>query len=261
MHKPRFTGLSAGTVFCESDIVPYFQPVCNVSQNDCDGAEVLMRLWHPEKGLILPAGFLDAVNTSDGMLSVTTVLMQKVKAAIMARGYPFHNAFTLAFNIPAAVLSRPEFLCLCRDFLQDLRDYNISMMIELTERERLVVNADLLGSLQMLRAMSVSIALDDFGTGYSGLWLLKHLPVNNIKVPLEFTSGIITDHVSACITDATIQLAHWLGISVTVEGVESEKIMTSVKERGADFVQGYYYSRPLNASQFFLFCEKLTQRY
>lgn len=57
MHKTRLTRISAGAVFSERDIVPYFQPVCNLIQDCCDGAKVLMRLWHPERGLILPAGF------------------------------------------------------------------------------------------------------------------------------------------------------------------------------------------------------------
>lgn len=106
------------------------------------------------------------------------------------------------------------------------------------------------GLLAEIRNLGVHIAIDDFGTGYSSIRYLKDLPVTNVKIDRSFVEGTEHDKRDAGIVDATISLAHHLGLIVTAEGVENENQLRLLEQFGCDEIQGYYFCRPLPVSEF-----------
>jgi EAL domain-containing protein (putative c-di-GMP-specific phosphodiesterase class I) len=103
--------------------------------------------------------------------------------------------------------------------------------------------------LNDLRNLGVSLSIDDFGTGYSSLAYLKRLPINTLKLDRSFVRDIETDQNDAEICMASITLAHNLGLSVVAEGVENEAQREFLACHQCDYLQGYFFSRPLSAQQ------------
>jgi EAL domain-containing protein (putative c-di-GMP-specific phosphodiesterase class I) len=104
--------------------------------------------------------------------------------------------------------------------------------------------------LQELRDLGIRISIDDFGTGYSSLSYLKLIPTNTIKIDKSFVNNIENSSKDVAIVSTIIHLAHSLGCDVVAEGVETEEQFNILKKNGCDFVQGYYFSKPLQKSDF-----------
>jgi len=104
--------------------------------------------------------------------------------------------------------------------------------------------------LTRIAEMGVRLSIDDFGTGYSSLSYLKKLPVSEIKIDKSFVMEMLRDENDAKIVHATIELGHNLGLAVVAEGVENEETFLKLKSLGCDFYQGYYISKPINATEF-----------
>ena len=103
--------------------------------------------------------------------------------------------------------------------------------------------------LKELRALGLSISIDDFGTGYSSLAYLKRFPLNTLKIDRSFIQDITQNTDDQEITRAIIAMGQNLGLKVLAEGVETEQQVSILRDSGCDYIQGYYYSRPLPAAQ------------
>ena len=124
-----------------------------------------------------------------------------------------------------------------------------SLMIEITEGQIMQKPDQVIAILSKLSVMGISLSIDDFGTGQASLTYLKKLPVEKLKIDQSFVKDMVNDEDDRSIVEATIKLAHTLGIRVVAEGVESAEIYQLLVRMGCDFVQGYYISRPLDQAQ------------
>jgi diguanylate cyclase (GGDEF)-like protein len=122
--------------------------------------------------------------------------------------------------------------------------------LELTESALMGNSNDTVFKLLLLKDLGISISVDDFGTGYSSLSYLKHLPIDTLKVDRSFVRDIVDDPDDAAIVDAIIAMARSLKLTVIAEGVETHDQLEFLRKRDCHQVQGYYFSRPLNALQF-----------
>jgi len=120
------------------------------------------------------------------------------------------------------------------------------LMIEITEGQFMQEPEQVIGILTRLSEMGISLSIDDFGTGQASLTYLKKLPVEKLKIDQSFVKDMVEDEEDRVIVEATIKLAHTLGIEVVAEGVESSDIHTLLIQMGCDYVQGYYISKPIN---------------
>jgi diguanylate cyclase (GGDEF)-like protein len=123
------------------------------------------------------------------------------------------------------------------------------LMIEITEGQIMQEPDQVIKTLTSLSQMGISLSIDDFGTGQASLTYLKKLPVEKLKIDQSFVKDMVTNEDDRTIVEATIKLAHTLGIEVVAEGVESAEIFELLLHMGCDFVQGYYISRPIQKEQ------------
>jgi EAL domain-containing protein (putative c-di-GMP-specific phosphodiesterase class I) len=161
-----------------------------------------------------------------------------------------HGAFRLSLNISSRQF-RAEGLV--RDIGQALARYDIPhhcLELEITEGLLMEDLPDTRKILHELGRLGVRLSVDDFGIGYSALSYLKRFPVNGLKIDKSFICGLPTDRGDVSLVEAIIAMARSLHIEVTAEGVETEEQLRFLRQRGCDFVQGYYLSEPLPAEKF-----------
>jgi diguanylate cyclase (GGDEF)-like protein len=139
-----------------------------------------------------------------------------------------------------------------------LRQFDIPakrLMIEITEGQIMLDQEQVIRILNQLSSMGISLSIDDFGTGQASLTYLKKLPVEKLKIDLSFVKDMMKDDNDRTIVEATIKLAHTLGIEVVAEGVESIEVHDLLQQMGCDYVQGYYISKPMDAEHIIQWCE------
>jgi EAL domain-containing protein (putative c-di-GMP-specific phosphodiesterase class I) len=121
--------------------------------------------------------------------------------------------------------------------------------IEITEGMLLGASGDVLGQLAELRRMGVRITLDDFGTGYSSLGYLRRFPVDKIKIDRSFVQNLGITEDAAAIVECVVRLGGALSLAATAEGVETREQHRFVRAAGCHQVQGFLFSRPVEAAE------------
>ena len=104
--------------------------------------------------------------------------------------------------------------------------------------------------LTEITALGINLSMDDFGTGYSSLSYLREYPFNVLKIDRSFIDGIVLNNEDCNLVKAIIAMSHSLGLTVVAEGVETKEQHTLLNELGCDFMQGFYFSKPIPAKQF-----------
>jgi EAL domain-containing protein (putative c-di-GMP-specific phosphodiesterase class I) len=121
--------------------------------------------------------------------------------------------------------------------------------VEITESAVMENVEDAIAKLTTIREMGVHISIDDFGTGYTSISYLRQYPVSVLKIDQTFIKGLPANQNDAAITSAVIALGHNLGLEIVAEGVETAEQLKYLADHNCDFIQGYYYSRPLSQAK------------
>ncbi|CCM76615.1 EAL domain-containing protein [Rhizobium mesoamericanum] len=231
----------------------YLQPIVNLNGRSIAGFEALMRLNHPQKGLMAPAEIIHVAEETAKIIRVGNVIMDKAithLAAIsrlpgMQDSYLAINFSPLQFEdaLPARLAA-----LLGRHGIRPQR-----IVVEITEAVLMHNNPQIHTVVTEMRRFGCRIALDDFGTGYSSLSYLNRFPVDIIKVDQSFTQSIndMNDDVrekSRTLVESITTLSHKMGCTVIAEGIETEDECRTLHEMGLDFGQGYLFHRPQHAA-------------
>lgn len=236
-----------------------FQPKVDIQNNLCNGAEALIRWDHPELGPIRPDEFIMlAEHTGNIDLISQWVLRQAMDQLALWQNEEL--GLKLAVNLSAHDLVNESLPGQIAEMLKARGLASELLAIEVTEGAVMKDPMTAVGVLQKFRDLGLSIAIDDFGTGHSSLAYLKMLPVNEVKIDRSFIKDMLTNTHDAMIVETSIALTHSLGFSVTAEGVEEPETIDVLRRQGCDLVQGYVYSRPLEARDFYHWYVKFNQR-
>lgn len=227
-----------------------YQPKVNFTDMSLCGAEALARWDHPEKGLLPPGAFIEALQDPKLAAQISDTVLDTVLSD--AAHFRVHEQLggPIAINTTEAQIVDPGFPDL---LLRKLQDWNLppsAIMVEVTEDVFLGEHdANVLRNMTHLRECGISIALDDFGTGFASLSHLMKFPVDSLKVDRSFIINLDSDEQSYIITSAVINMAHGLGMSVVAEGIEGPGAEGFLKRLGCDYGQGYYYARPVRLDE------------
>ena len=222
----------------------HYQPIVNLTSDAIGGVEALLRL---EDGMEPPLGPADFIPIAEmcGLIAPLTAWVSLEACRQQVKWRDVGINLQVSVNISALQFQRADFLHQVCDLIVVSGIDPNWLVIELTETAVMENMAEAAQILSELKKMGISIALDDFGTGYSSLSVLSTLPIDKIKIDQSFVRKIETDHVSRAVIDAVIALAKSLDLEIVAEGIETEGALRYLQERGCQYGQGYYFSRPL----------------
>ncbi|WP_394182782.1 putative bifunctional diguanylate cyclase/phosphodiesterase [Marinomonas posidonica] len=227
-----------------------YQPKVGLAQADCHEAEALIRWIHPELGFIPPDEFIALLENAGSIQLLTKWVLNTVLTQLSEWWQQGHN-IRIAINLSAHDLVDEELPLIVSLALEANQLPVEALALEVTESAVMTDRNKVICVLQALQNMGIHLAIDDFGTGQSSLAYLRDLPVNEVKIDRAFVQHIDTNKGDASIAQASINLSHSLGFQVTAEGAESQASVALLRELHCDKIQGYFYSKPLNAVDFF----------
>lgn len=233
-----------------AEFIPYFQPVVRSDTKQWAGAEVLMRWQHPREGLVRPDLFIPFAEHSSLIVPMTRSLMQQTARLLAPHASSMEPGFHIGFNIAASHCQNLELIDDCREFLDAFPAGQITLVLELTERELIVPTAITHQLFSALHSLGVMIALDDFGTGHSSLSYLHEFNIDYLKIDQSFVAMIGVDALSRHILDSIIELSAKLDLGIVAEGIETQEQSDYLASKGVVFLQGYLFARPLPAPDF-----------
>lgn len=226
----------------------HYQPQLDAKTSKVTGFEALVRWHHPTLGTIPPGLFIPIAEESGLILQLGDWVMNEACRQLKEwRDHSLSNV-GMAVNLSASQLRSPALLA---SIVQILHTHNLQgsdLELEVTESVAMQDPVASIGQLNSLRIMGVKLSIDDFGTGYSSLSYLKQMPVNTLKLDQSFVRDIDTDKHNAVICEATINLAHHMGLLVIAEGVETEAQRNILTSLNCDILQGYLFSKPAPAA-------------
>ncbi len=227
----------------------YFQPLLRGEDKELFGCETLLRWHHPNYEGYGPEQFIPILEETGQIMEagrwvITTALMQ------VKKWQKIKPDMSVNVNVSYVQMQQPDLAAFIVNELKRLELSPGSIIVELTESCKISNYDGAIEFVNFLRSNGIAFALDDFGTGYSSFEVLKNVPTDWIKLEHHYVSSIKNSVKDRNILLHIIDLCHSLGIKVCAEGIEDEEVCESMRERNVEFLQGYYISKPLSASQF-----------
>ncbi|HBW8009194.1 EAL domain-containing protein [Klebsiella pneumoniae] len=231
------------------EIVPWYQPIMDVSRGEIRGVEVLARWHHPGKGTLGPGTFIPLAERSGLLVPMTLTLLDQVRRDMEVLKFRLPANFHVSVNINAT----PEMVDALADTLVSFhRSFpgRLSLVVELTEGTEVRSDSPVIALLRDLRLEGIGIALDDFGTAFSNIAGIDQLPVTCLKIDQGFIRKLADSMDSQRLVESIIELGRNNQLSVVAEGVETAFQSDFLMSRGVSLQQGYYWSRPLPMMDF-----------
>ncbi|MHB1585780.1 MAG: EAL domain-containing protein [Acidiferrobacteraceae bacterium] len=227
----------------------HYQPQVELTHGAIVGTEALLRWQHPEKGLVSPAAFIPILEDTGLIIAVgdwvlRTACTQQVKWK-QATGV----AVNMAINISAHQFRDKDLPGRIRDIIGETGIDPNHLELEITESVYMDHADRTLQILDTFKSEGIRLSIDDFGTGYCSLGYLREFPVDILKIDQSFVKWMTRDPDSYVIARSVVALAHGLGMRVIAEGVETEGQLRLLAAEGCDDIQGYFFSRPVPASE------------
>ena len=229
-----------------------YQPIVDAGGNIV-GAEALLRWQHGRRGPIPPARFIPLAETTGLILPIGEWVLRQ--ACIQAQAWRKPNGALLPLFRMTVNVSPHQFMDgdLAKTLATILAETGLApTALDFEITEGVLMRGETLAQelFYQLSELGISFAIDDFGTGFSNFTYLKRFPINSLKIDQSFIRDLITDPNDAAIVKAIIGMAHSLGIKTIAEGVETLEQKEFLLAYGCDFMQGYYFSRPLSPEAF-----------
>jgi diguanylate cyclase (GGDEF)-like protein len=244
LKKRRQLELDLRQAVANGELEVHYQPLVDLSSNEVDGCEALLRWRHPEHGMISPAAFIPVAEETGLINEIGEWVLDR--ACAEAANWPAH--IRVAVNV-SPVQFRSQTLPL--RIASALRAYGLSphrLEIEVTEAVLIRDDQETLIILEQLRALGVRLALDDFGTGYSSLSYLRRFPFDKIKIDRSFIKDLDEAEAST-IVEAVVKMASACHMTTTAEGVETMTQRNVLRALGCSQMQGYLFSPPISAPE------------
>ena len=228
----------------------FYQPKLSTVDQKFVGAEALIRWNKPGVGYIAPDLFIKHAELSDLILPIGNWVMREACQQAKNLRELGYDDFAIGINISAKQFAAGDLCETLKTTLSLLKVPARYIDLEVTETVYLDMKEGVSDQINELRALGVSLSIDDFGTGYSSLSYLQSLTFDALKIDQTFVSKLPGQPSDLNLVKAILNMSKALSLKVVAEGVETEEQLRILKEEGCDICQGYYFSRPLPASDF-----------
>ncbi len=226
----------------------FYQPKIDLKDKKIEGFEALLRWRDEELGFVPPLDFIPVAEDTGYIVPIGSwVLKQACLQSNLwqKKGYDFN----ISVNVSFRQLQDPNFLNICKNILDETKVDATKIELEVTESILSENSDEVMELFEGIKKLGLSISLDDFGTGYSSLSYLRNIPIDILKIDKAFVDNVCTNTQDAAITKTIITLAKELRLKVVAEGVEDEDEIEFLQDLSCDFVQGYYYAKPMNVKE------------
>jgi diguanylate cyclase (GGDEF)-like protein len=217
-----------------------YQPIVEAVSGEPRGYEALLRWRHPTYGVLSPAVFIEAAEESGSILEIGKwVLEEACRQAVT-----WDDRLFVAVNVSARQLFSSD---LIEHVTTALNTSGLSadrLELEITETSLLEDRADVAACLEALTAPGVKLVMDDYGSGYSSITNLRRFPFHKVKVDRSYVAALDEDPVAEVVIDCALALGKSLGLTVVVEGIETEAQRTRVADKAPHQLQGFLFGRP-----------------
>lgn len=236
----------------------YYQPVIDIKTGKIASAEALIRWIHPDKGFISPALFIPALEENGHISELDFYVLKKVWQFINDRCE--NNKFVVPISVNLSWMDFYDEIMM-EKILKEMDRFRENgrehmARFEITETSYAAIRENRSGILESLRIKNAKILLDDFGSGFSSFGMLQDYDFDILKIDMSFIRKIGENPKTKSIVHSIIGMAHEIGIKTVAEGVETEEQVSFLRQSGCDYIQGYYYSKPLPEEEFVEFLEK-----
>ena len=230
----------------------YYQPKYDIQSDPprLNSAEALVRWVHPELGFISPGDFIPLFERNGLIHVVDNYVWSEAAGQIVSWRKKFGMTVPLSVNVSRAEVFDPG---LEKGLLKLIEDNGLStkdFKLEITESAYTDDAEQLVAVIQTLREKGFEIEMDDFGSGYSSLNTISSLPIDVLKMDMKFIQNIEENNRDFRLVELILDIARYLKVPVVAEGAETEHQLALLRDAGCDYVQGYYFSRPLPAEEF-----------
>jgi len=224
----------------------HYQPVMDLDSGEVAGYEALLRWYHPKRGVVTPAEFLDVAEETGMIVPIGEWVIRQA----LAETGRWEGNFRIAINLSPTQVRSPH---LADVVAQAIHAHGISpkrVEFEITEHVLMQKGSVCASNLEKLRELGAKIALDDFGIGYSSLSYLRRFPFDRIKIDRDFVEGVELSADSQAIISSITRLADALGMATTAEGIETRAQLDLLRKLGCQEAQGYLICEPVPGDNF-----------
>jgi len=232
----------------QEEFVAFFQPQVELKTGRIVGTEALVR-WMSPSGMVSPAEFIPVAEESGLIDGICEQVLKSCCTHLRHWQQEALPVVPVAVNISGRQFQQPRRLIQILETALSENGLDPRLIeLELTESSAMTDPQTAISVVERLRERGLACAIDDFGTGYSSLSVLKGFPISKLKIDRSFVMDIDKDPNDAAIVSAIVAMAHALKLKVVAEGVETKEHLEFLKSLGCDQIQGYYFSRPVPAS-------------
>lgn len=227
----------------------YYQPTVSAHPLHYQRAEVLIRWFSEELGQVSPGEFIPLAERSGLITELTEWIVRTALIQLKAWDKEQASIRQLSINISAIHFQYGNVYDLMKRLTDEIEIHPSRIELEITETSVMKNMSQAVATLHQLRELGFRIALDDFGTGLSSLNYLQMLPIDTLKIDQTFVQDIAHDTKKQAIVETIIRLAKHLGMEIVVEGIEENVQCLLMQSYGCDYLQGYYFAKPMRAEE------------
>ena len=241
---------SMESALSQNQFLVYLQPKYRIKDEALVGAEALVRWNHPFWGFLSPAEFIPLFEKNGFITRLDRFVWEKACAVLHdwdERGY---YPMSVSVNVSRADIYNED---LADTLVTIIKKYDLDpsrLHLEITESAYTENPKQIIDTVTTLRELGFVIEMDDFGSGYSSLNMLNDMPIDILKLDMKFIRSEMAKPKSQGILQFIINLARWMNLSVVAEGVETKAQLLRLTEIGCDYVQGYYFAKPMPCQEF-----------
>ena len=254
---------SLDTAIAERQFKIYYQPKYDITEEKprLRSAEALIRWQHPEFGMVSPGVFIPLFEEKGLIQKVDRYVWEEAAKQMAAWREKYSIEIPVSVNVSRIDLYAPDFV---DNFKALVARYGLrpeNYCLEITESAYTEDSEQLLGVVEKVREEGFPVEMDDFGSGYSSLNMISMLPIDALKMDMNFIRNMHTrGSKNNRIIELMIDIAHYLGVPVVAEGVETQEQVELLRHMGCNIVQGYYFSKPVTPEEFETFIEKRLEQ-
>lgn len=232
------------------EFLVYYQPKYSLNDDRMSGAEALVRWVHPEWGFMNPGEFIPLFEKNGFIPRLDKYIWEQVCIKLREWKEKGYGLLPVSVNISRADVYH---LDLADTLLTITQKYGVNpelLHLEITESAYADNPNQIIATVDNLRKLGFIVEMDDFGSGYSSLNMLNQMEIDVLKLDMEFIRNEMTKPSNQSILRFVVGMAHWMNLSVVAEGVESKAQVDRLREIGCDYVQGYYFAKPMPVNEF-----------